>query len=195
MNIFALSIDPYLAAKWQCDKHIVKMPLESAQMKSTIFREINGVLGDVKSKNVLGDIKITKRFILPEFGEKDGMWDTEKCPIYWGVHSKHPCTLWCRESKSNWEWHKWHALYLCDEYKFRYGKTHASKQIIDLIISNSIDLPNKCLTRFALAMPEEYKTKSAVKSYRAYYQMEKSKFAKWSKRKPPYWWEEVNNHE
>ena len=32
MNIFVLDRDPELAAKYHCDKHVVKMVLESAQM-------------------------------------------------------------------------------------------------------------------------------------------------------------------
>lgn len=36
MNIFALDLDPTIAARMHLDKHIVKMPLESAQMLSTL---------------------------------------------------------------------------------------------------------------------------------------------------------------
>jgi hypothetical protein len=36
MNIFILNEDAVMAAKDQCDKHVVKMPLESAQMLCTI---------------------------------------------------------------------------------------------------------------------------------------------------------------
>ena len=38
MNIFILDEDPLLAAQAQCDKHVVKMVLESAQMLSTTHR-------------------------------------------------------------------------------------------------------------------------------------------------------------
>ena len=38
MNIFVVNADPVLAAQDLCDKHIVKMILESAQMLSTIHR-------------------------------------------------------------------------------------------------------------------------------------------------------------
>ena len=38
MNIFVLDIDPVVAAQSQCDKHVVKMPLECAQMLSTVHR-------------------------------------------------------------------------------------------------------------------------------------------------------------
>lgn len=36
MNIFALDTNPVIAAQMQCDKHVVKMCLETAQMLSTI---------------------------------------------------------------------------------------------------------------------------------------------------------------
>lgn len=38
MNIFAVDPDPHVAAKMLCNKHVVKMVLESAQMLSTINR-------------------------------------------------------------------------------------------------------------------------------------------------------------
>lgn len=38
MNIFVLDEDPVRAAQAQCDRHVVKMPLESAQMVCTIAR-------------------------------------------------------------------------------------------------------------------------------------------------------------
>ena len=41
MNIFVLHTDPELAAICQVDKHIVKMPLESAQMLCTAL-DLNG---------------------------------------------------------------------------------------------------------------------------------------------------------
>ena len=37
MNIFILDTSPILAAQYQCDKHVVKMILESAQIMSTIM--------------------------------------------------------------------------------------------------------------------------------------------------------------
>jgi hypothetical protein len=36
MNIFALHSDPLMAASYMCDKHVIKMILESAQMLSTV---------------------------------------------------------------------------------------------------------------------------------------------------------------
>jgi hypothetical protein len=44
MNIFVLSKSPIMSAKWQCDKHVVKMPTETGQMLSTALI-INGAQG------------------------------------------------------------------------------------------------------------------------------------------------------
>lgn len=45
MNIFILDEDVKLAAQYHCDKHVVKMILETAQILSTALRE-NGYDGD-----------------------------------------------------------------------------------------------------------------------------------------------------
>ena len=42
MNIFYLDKNPVVAAQMQCDKHVVKMILESAQMLSTAHRVLDG---------------------------------------------------------------------------------------------------------------------------------------------------------
>jgi hypothetical protein len=49
--------------------------------------------------------------------------------------------------------------------------------------------PQVGLTRFALAMPNEYKTDDPIESYRNYYQgKEKQRLASWKKREVPYWY-------
>ena len=37
MNIFVLDECPVISAQMQCDKHVVKMPLETAQMLCSVF--------------------------------------------------------------------------------------------------------------------------------------------------------------
>jgi hypothetical protein len=54
MNIFILDPDPVIAAQMQCDKHVVKMPLECAQMLSAVHH-IHG------SDNVDEMYKVTHR--------------------------------------------------------------------------------------------------------------------------------------
>ena len=42
MNIFYLHRDPHEAARLQCDRHVVKMILETAQLLSTAHHELDG---------------------------------------------------------------------------------------------------------------------------------------------------------
>ena len=42
MNIFYLHSDPKTCASMHCDKHVVKMILETAQMLSTAHHELDG---------------------------------------------------------------------------------------------------------------------------------------------------------
>lgn len=129
----------------QCDKHVVKMIVESAQMLCTVGHG-----------------------------------------AYKPTHANHPCTKWASLSEANFEWLTAHALALCDEYTFRYGRRHKSQDVIENV------QPPKAfskvgLTPFALAMPDEFKSSDPVESFRAYYHS-KSSFAVWTKRKQPNWW-------
>ena len=51
MNVFVLDDDPVVAAQLQCDKHVVKMIVESAQMLSTIHRMLDGTKEKRPSKS------------------------------------------------------------------------------------------------------------------------------------------------
>jgi hypothetical protein len=46
MNIFVTDPDPVISAQTLCDKHVVKMVLESAQMLSTAWREYSSEYAD-----------------------------------------------------------------------------------------------------------------------------------------------------
>ena len=48
-------------------------------------------------------------------------------------------------------------------------------------------LPDKGLTPFPQAMPDEYKDKDIVKAYRKFYLGEKANFATWKNRTMPEW--------
>ena len=47
MNIFHLDKDPILCARWLCDKHCVKMVLETAQMLCTAYQRHYGLKDDL----------------------------------------------------------------------------------------------------------------------------------------------------
>lgn len=162
MNIFVLNEDPVQAAKDQCDKHVVKMILETAQMLST-----------------------TQRW----FYEDDYC---NRVGYYKIAHINHPCTIWARTDASNYQWLYEHFVALCDEYTKRYGKVHLTDtKLRDKLSYIPGDMPSSYpnkTTPFAQAMPDEYKDPTdAVKAYRNYYIGEKSGFAKWEYSETPDW--------
>lgn len=102
-------------------------------------------------------------------------------------HKNHPCSIWVRESIDNYLWLCELGLELCDEYRYRYGKRHKSLDIIEWCVVHKPKLSNKGFTLPALAMPDQYKTKDIVESYRNYYIGDKKVFSKWKNREEPYW--------
>ena len=53
MNIFHLHKDPKICAKYHCDKHVVKMILETAQMLSTAYQRHCGLDDDYINLHIL----------------------------------------------------------------------------------------------------------------------------------------------
>lgn len=107
---------------------------------------------------------------------------------YKTTHLNHPCTLWARRSLANWLWLQRLALALNDEYRYRYQKSvdHKSASIVRDLLPPCID--DLGLTEFAQAMPEQYRVPgNAVLAYRRFYIGEKSRFATWTRRRPPRW--------
>lgn len=185
MNIFVLDSSPVLAAQQQCDKHVVKMIVESAQMLSTAHRLLDGKIRVVDRFNVnTGKSRKTKIWLLD-----DKCLDSE---LYAAVHTGHPCTIWTMESLANYLWHYEHFCALCDEYTFRYGKKHGTdtklRFVLDQAPSNIPDIP---LTPFRLAMksnPECMNENDPVASYRKFYQTKQGRFKMvWTKRNHPDW--------
>jgi len=161
MNIFYLSECPVESAVSQCDKHVVKMILESAQMLCTAHRACpSGV----------------------EFPEK----------FYKQAHLNHPSTKWVRETTENYEWMCLHALALCEEYTHRYGKIHASQQVIEWCADNIPDIPAAAMTKMPQCMPDEFKEECSVSAYRHFYNVDKRRSFKcvWTDREEPHWWKE-----
>ena len=164
MNIFVLDENPVIAAESLCDKHIVKMILESAQMLCS------AIPLPTTHTNTYGGIT-----------------------LYKPTHINHPCTIWTGKSQENYEWLCKHAKAMCTEYTSRYKKFHKSEQVINVMtmFNSRYQLPSIGLTPFAQAIPEQYKDLNVVVAYRNYYIGEKSKFAVWKHSPKPTWWKET----
>jgi len=179
MNIFILDEDPVIAAQLQCDKHVVKMILESAQMLSTAHRVLDGNQTKIASKS--GKTMV-----------KHWQLDHHDDVIYKAVHVGHPCTVWTMESDSNYNWHYEHFVALHNEFIYRYGKTHRSFDLLgDILKTPPRNIPVGPKTPFKLAMgiaPQCINTSDPVGSYRAFYQTKQERFSMdWSKRPVPEW--------
>jgi hypothetical protein len=127
MNIFFLFKCWVKAAQAQCDRHVVKMILEMAQLLSSTIH--------------------CYQLALPE-DEQDGVEMAYVAP-YKKTHVNHPMRRWTAESEENFLWTLNHGLALCDEYTFRYGKRHKTQDLLERIrdcYSDVVEFPKKELT-------------------------------------------------
>lgn len=180
MNIFILNNDPIIAAQEQCDKHVVKMIVESGQMLSTAHRMLDGTVERRPSKSGKTTVNYYK---LPD--EREDI-------MYKAVHFNHPCSVWSRESIANYRWHYDHFVALCDEYTYRYGKIHSTDtKLREVLFKVPNNMPAVNLTPFKLAMqsnPECIALQDPIKAYRAFYQTKQKRFKmEWAKRPIPEW--------
>ena len=167
MNIFAVDDDATLSAHQLPDKHIVKMPLECCQMLSIVYSSWYHNIGKV-------------------FKADGTPYKTEK-----GAFRNHPCTKWVAESDHNIQWLIQHGISLCEEYTYRYEKTHASQALIEWCSDNVPNIPTEPMSTMPQCMPDEYKSSCSVESYRKFYNIDKRNSFKcvWTKRQEPEWWE------
>ena len=194
MNIFVLDTDPVTAAQLQCDKHVVKMIVESGQMLSTAHRVLDGKLTRRPSKSGKTMVKYWDLY------EGANDLEAELC-YYKAVHVGHPCTVWTMESSENYRWHWEHLKALCKEYTYRYAtekepyKTHKTeRELLWQIQSLPRNIPIGPLTPFKLAMQSnpECMFQDPVVSYRAFYQTKQDRFKMaWTKRDVPSWFKEA----
>ena len=179
MNIFILDNDPIQAAQLQCDKHVVKMIVESAQTLSTVHRMVDGIMERRPSKS---------GSMLQYFKLDDDREDI----LYKACHYNHPSTVWTRECCKNYDWHYRHFVALCEEYTYRYGKTHATDLKLRSILRNPphgiTRTDNKTPFKLAMSSNPECIFEDAVKSYRAFYRTKQERFKMvWTKRQQPEW--------
>ena len=171
MNIFFLDKDPRVCAQQHCDKHVVKMVIETAQLLSTAHRLLDGKEWTDKTANN----RRIKRWRHP-----DHIKDKQ---LYKACHVNHPSNIWVRKTKTNYQWAHDFWRHLCTEFTKRYNTEHLTfrklNNLLDKIPQN-IDqyryweAPPQC-------MPDYCKTENTIEAYRNYYRNEKRSFAKWDK--------------
>lgn len=170
MNIFVLDTDPVLAAQMHCDKHVVKMILEAAQILSTVWHE------------------------LPE-----GAHYAIPAEAYRPTHRNHPCVKWAGKSSGNYSWLFKLGIALCDEFELRYGHTHKTRAVLNALSRVPACVQGGEMTPFVCCMPDEFIAalddklrtgdfnRDVVNSYHSYYRMAKAHLLTYTKRQQPSW--------
>lgn len=185
MNIFILDENIEKSAQAHNDRHIIKMPLEMAQMLSTNLYVLNGITSKAQSFREEEKLKV----IFKDFPKKSSA--SERFRDYYMMYNpNHPCTMWLRESEENTRYGIHLMYHMLNEYKYRYNKQGILYDICLWMNDNyNFELfQNKELTPFAQALPVELQNENAVVAYRNYYMRDKRHLAKWSKRGVPEWW-------
>lgn len=158
MNIFYLDTNPILAARYACDKHVVKMILETCQLLSTAHVVLDGnqVAYKATHKNHPSAVWVrasghnymwTVAYLAWLFVEYSVRYDKKH------ACEKHYAALW-----------------------------HLPENIPDRdnAMIEKHTAPPQC-------MPDHCKRSDTVEAYREYYRTEKAYFAKWKNRRVPKW--------
>lgn len=170
MNIFFLSAHPDVAAWYQCDKHVVKMSLETAQLISTAIHHMPNL-----------DVDKSKIYKPAYVNHPCSVWARKDSNIEWLL--LHGYSL-CKEYELRYS--KRHKSLDVIEYAFSLLKPDLSR--------STCKKPKSVV----LCMPDQYRPEpdmiectdldKAVDAYRSFYRTEKAYFAKWKCNNKPYWW-------
>jgi hypothetical protein len=177
MNIFVTDKDPAVAARDLCDQHCrSKMQIEGAIMLAHAFPQ------EVLNHSSTPKTKSGK-------SRKSGKG-----------YFKHQCSIWARESKENFIWLVNHTLEQFNERMYRWPNSaeHFTKEFIIWCSKNVHNtlIDKVCLTPFVVAINQDsicrkvisnFDDLSVIEQYRAYINYDK-KFATWTKREIPNWY-------
>ena len=174
MNIFVLDATPQLCAAAHADQHVGKMLLEAVQLLCTAHPQ--------PQDPRWADMTPTQRLqadLLP----------------YKHTHVNHKCAVWTRRRRDNYLWLVAHAYALADEWLYRSGKEHGSREALDWcgrhVTSAQFAESGSGMTPHPQAMPAQYQRPVAVTAYRLYYAAEKrvlqGRPAQWTRRDVPEW--------
>ncbi len=183
MNIFYLHENPIENAKSHIDKHIVKMPVEYAQLLSTAHRLLDGEMYLGKTANG----RNIKRWRLDD--EREDF-------LYKASHINHPSAIWVRESIENY--YQMYKLYMATlaEFTNRYDKIHGASKPSIYLMRPPLNIPCVKGTEIPQCMPDYCKVEGdSISAYRNYYINEKKQFATWKNKEIPTWFMKMTQNQ
>lgn len=170
MNIFVLDQDPIIAAQYMCDKHVIKMATESAQLLCTAIY-----------KRLELDDQISGLYAPTHPDHPSVLWvGDSKDNFEWLVD--HARAL---SAEYTFRYKKPHAalniINRAAVYSPLFDMTGGRTPFVKAV-------PEICKEGNELPTDEQ-----AVTAYRIYYRLFKRGFATWKNREPPPWWTEAEN--
>ena len=158
MNIFFLHWNPKKAAEYHCDKHVVKMIIETAQLLYTAHW-------------VLGSTHLPPNaYKLSHKNHPSAIWTRESLFNYLWL-----CSLgwWlCKEY----------------QFRYGANKIHKTEEHILWLLNNPPKMTDMNRTPVRQAMPDEYKQEDPIEAYRTYYvesKLKQKNIVKYTCRTPP----------
>lgn len=159
MNIFFLDEDPVLAAEYHCDKHVVKMIVETAQLLSTACWHLGDWSDDLYRPT----------------------HDNHPCALW--VRSSRGNYVWTLDlldallEEFNYRYPR----------KGGHATARLIPALRRRIASDAVRWPSEDLTPPAQAMPEQYRGPDPASAYRRYYLAEKRDLLTYTRRTAPDW--------
>lgn len=161
MNIFYLDRNPRKAARMHCDKHVVKMILEYAQLLSTAHHVLDGPDGPIVDK------------------------------LYKVTHKNHPSAVWVRQSLLHYWYVYDMFKQLCYLYTEIYNKEHLTQtKLLDVLKRAPNEMELKQFEDPPQCMPEEFYDLDTVTAYQQYYRVGKADILKYKSRNLPHFLQE-----
>ena len=107
MNIFKLDENPFVCAKYHCDKHVPKMGLETTQMMNTAIHyyrdRFSATFVKFKKDIDQAELKELSPRGMIDYYITDAI-ETEGLKLYKPTHISHPCSRWLLAKDENFVW-------------------------------------------------------------------------------------------
>jgi hypothetical protein len=168
VNFFYLDNDPKLCAMSYCNKHIIKIPIEIAQILSKIHHVLES---GIDYSTIYNNSRVVKNTLGPY--------------------------LWTIESYDNYIWTCKLGLELINEYKYRYNKSeHKTERILLSLLANPPELPKIGITKFQGTNKYDmfqYISDNPIICAKYNYSEMKCENDKWTNRTIPIWFTELKH--
>ena len=167
VNFFYLDKNPVTCAKYYCDKHIIKIPIEIAQILSKIHHILKT---KVDFQMIYANSKVVKESLGPY--------------------------VWSISSLENYLWTCELGLALIAEYKYRFGKTsHKTEKVLQYLKDNVPPINSNGITPFIMTNKYDmfqYISSNPITNARYNYCEMKCANDKWTKRVKPRWFDNLH---